>query len=129
MTNKLQDFQHFYLEPYELIWCSPHLQEDIHLHGKLYTSPIFNAAHQDLQASPREPGCNLPCVIVALTLMFWSDGTQLTHFGKGKLWPIYMFFGNESKYRCSKPSNGLCEHIAYLEDVCYIFYIDTVIIC
>jgi hypothetical protein len=81
---------------------------------------IFNTAHQDLQASPREPGCNLPRVVAAL--MFWSDGTQLTHFGKEKLWPVYMFFGNESKYQCGKPSNNLCEHIAYLENVCYTLY-------
>jgi hypothetical protein len=118
LSNKHQDFQHFHLEPYELIWHPPHLGEDIRLQGELYTSPVFNAAHQDLQAASGEPGCNLPRVVA---LMFWSDGTQLTNFGKAKLWPIYMFFGNESKYRRCKPSEDLCEHIAYLEDVSHAF--------
>jgi len=111
---------HFHLKLYELIWHPPHLEEDIHLHGELYTSPIFKSTHEELQAAAGEPGCHLPHVVVAL--MFWSNGTQLTNFGQAKLWPLYMFFGNESKYRHCKPSNHLCEHIAYLEDVRYMFY-------
>jgi len=47
--------------------------------------------------------------------MFWSDATHLTAFGNTKLWPLYMFFGNESKYRRCKPSHHLCEHIAYFQ--------------
>ena len=119
--KKNLDFLHFHLEPYELIWHPPHLKEDVCLQSELYTSPIFNVTHQELQAATGEPGCNLPRVVLAL--MFWSDGTHLTHFGKAKLWPVYMFFGNESKYRRCKPSEDLCEHIAYFEDVCYyLFY-------
>ncbi|KAH6871005.1 hypothetical protein BKA70DRAFT_1451523 [Coprinopsis sp. MPI-PUGE-AT-0042] len=49
--------------------------------------------------------------------MFWSDGTLLASFGGAKLWPCYMYFGNESKYNRSKGSQGLCEHIAYFEDL------------
>jgi hypothetical protein len=91
------------------------------LQGELYTSAIFNTTHQELQAAAGEPGCNLPHVVLAL--MFWSDGTHLTNFGKAKLWPVYMFFGNESNYRWCKPSEDLCEHIAYFEDVChYLFF-------
>ena len=37
--------------------------------------------------------------------MFWSDSTQLTQFGTAKLWPLYVFFGNESKYRRCQPTN------------------------
>jgi hypothetical protein len=117
--KKHLDFLHFHLEPYELIWHPPHLREDVHLQSELYTSSIFNMAHQELQAAAGEPGCNLPRVVLAL--MFWSDSTHLTSFGKAKLWPVYMFFGNESKYRRCKPSEDLCEHIAYFENVCYYF--------
>src|ERR1700692_4795001 len=50
--------------------------------------------------------------------MFWSDATQLTSFGNAKLWPTYMYFGNESKYRRCKPSCHLSNHVAYFETVC-----------
>ena len=30
--------------------------------------------------------------------MFWSDATHLATFGMVKLWPIYLLFGNLSKY-------------------------------
>jgi hypothetical protein len=101
----------FQMEPYEMLWQPANCQMPIHIQGELYTSPAFIDTHRKLQDSPSEPGCNLPRVVVAL--MFWSDATQLTSFGNAKLWPLYLFFGNESKYRRYKPSCNLCEHIAY----------------
>ena len=47
-------------------------------------------------------------------LMFWSDSTQLTTFGTAKLWPLYLFFGNLSKYIHSQPKSGACHHITYI---------------
>ena len=47
--------------------------------------------------------------------MFTSDSTQLTAFGSTKLWPLYLFFGNESKYFQGQPCNNLCTHVAYSE--------------
>ncbi|KIM51966.1 hypothetical protein SCLCIDRAFT_142166, partial [Scleroderma citrinum Foug A] len=88
----------------------------INIHGELYTSQAFLQTHKDLQQSPPEPGCDLERVVV--TLMFWSDATQLTTFSNAKLWPCYMFFGNELKYRRCKPSCCLCSHIAYFNHVC-----------
>ncbi|EGO04531.1 hypothetical protein SERLA73DRAFT_148999 [Serpula lacrymans var. lacrymans S7.3] len=46
-------------------------------------------------------------------LQFWSNLTYLTSFGNAKLWPLYFWFGNKSKYCCCKPSSKLCKHIAY----------------
>jgi Plavaka transposase len=113
-----KDNAHFHYEPYELLWQPNNEQEGVHVrvHGELYTSPSFIDAHRSVQELPGEPGCHLPRVVVAL--MFWSDSTHLTNFGNAKLWPLYMFFGNESKYRRSKPSCNLCEHVAYFETVC-----------
>ncbi|KAG1832562.1 hypothetical protein F4604DRAFT_1945993 [Suillus subluteus] len=70
-------------------------------------------AHRELQESPGEAGCDLPRVVVAL--MFWSDSTHLTTFGNAKLWPLYMYFGNESKYRRCKPTCNLSNHVAYFQ--------------
>jgi hypothetical protein len=113
----LVDNQHFHYEPYELLWKPMLESRETRVHGKVYTSPSFQRAHQTLQESPGEPGCQLPHYIVAL--MFWSDKTLLTSFGKTKLWPVYMFFGNESKYRCCRPSLNLCNHIAYFKQVSF----------
>ena len=106
---------HFHMEPYELLWQPGHLPDEVKMHGELYTSQAFLEAHRALQDSPREPDCDLERVVVGL--MFWSDSTHLTSFGNSHLWPLYLFIGNESKYRRCKPSCNLCSHVAYFEKV------------
>lgn len=103
----------FHYEPYELLWRRS--KNDIRIHGELYTSKVFLDAHHKLLESPLEPGCTLPRRIVAL--MFWSDATQLTSFGDAKLWPLYVFFGNQTKYKRAQPSAKLCSHVAYFQSV------------
>ena len=118
IREKLANPQHdelFHYQPYNLLWQHGG-SAPINVHGELYTSEAFLQAHQSLQESPPEPGCDLEWVVVAL--MFWSDATQLTSFGNAKLWPCYMFFGNESKYRRCRPSCCLCSHVAYFNHVC-----------
>ncbi|EGN94909.1 hypothetical protein SERLA73DRAFT_155594 [Serpula lacrymans var. lacrymans S7.3] len=115
VSEQLSDPQvssHYYFTPYELKWQPEGLEETC-VHGELYTSPAFLKAYQDLQDSPQEPGCNLERCI--LGLMFSSDATQLTTFSNVKLWPLYMYIGNESKYRWCKPNNKSCDHIAYFQ--------------
>jgi hypothetical protein len=104
---------HLHFEPYKLFWQPNDAIEPIRVHGELYTSDTFIEAHNKLQDSPPEPGCDLPRVV--LSLMFASDGTQLTSFSPAKLWPVYLTIGNESKDRRSKPSCQAFEHIAYLQ--------------
>ncbi|KAG1779354.1 hypothetical protein EV702DRAFT_966381 [Suillus placidus] len=111
-----RDDKLFHYKPYKLRWAPPHLDAEVSIYGDLYTSPAFHEAHTKLQDSPAEPGCNLPRAVAGL--MFWSDATQLTSFGNAKLWPTYMYFGNESKYRRCKPSLNLSNHVAYFEMVC-----------
>jgi hypothetical protein len=118
MREKLanaHDNQHFHYEPFELFWQPTDTCADERVHGELYTSPAFLDAHRELQESPREPGCTLPRVIVAM--MLWSDATHLTSFSNEKLWPCYLCFGNESKYRRCKPTNHLANHVAYFQSV------------
>ncbi|KAH6907340.1 hypothetical protein BKA70DRAFT_1065548, partial [Coprinopsis sp. MPI-PUGE-AT-0042] len=107
----------FHYQPSEVFWSPPTNEDEQHIrvHGELYNSKAFVEAHQALQESPPIPGCELERVIVAL--MFWSDETHLSAFGSAKIWPCYLFFGNESKYRRSKTSLKLCEHIAYFDSV------------
>ena len=108
--------RYFRFEPYSLRWKRSGNTEDIGVHGELFTSQTFIAAHRDLQSAPLDPsGCTLPRRIVAL--MLWSDATQLTAFGDAKLWPLYVYFGNESKYERCTPNANLCSHAAYFQTV------------
>lgn len=106
----------FHFSPYEMHWKRNKSEKPIRIQGELFSSPEFIEADRDIQDMPGEPGCDLQRVLVAL--MFWSDATQLTSFGSAKIWPLYMYFGNDSKYLRCKPSSHLCEHVAYFQSVC-----------
>ncbi|KAI0308698.1 hypothetical protein OF83DRAFT_1191943, partial [Amylostereum chailletii] len=114
IREKLTDtsaHEQFHYQPYELHW-QPHADPPLqHLHGKLYTSEAFLKAYQELQSSPREPGCDLPRHIAAT--MHGSYQTHLTVFGDAQLWPGYLLYGNKSKYCRSRLSNHLCKTVAY----------------
>ncbi|KAI0754545.1 hypothetical protein C8Q80DRAFT_1117222 [Daedaleopsis nitida] len=76
-------FSHFHLEPYQLIWDSS----------------------GDSSRSNRVYG-------EAYTSQVFIN-THLTDFGHDKLWPLYMAFGNESKYRRAELSTRAFDHVAY----------------
>ena len=109
----------FHYEPFALHFQPDLASDPVRVHGELYTSPAFIDAHASLQEMPPEEGCSLPRCIMAL--MFSSDATHLTSFGDAQLWPLYLFFGNESKYRRCKPSCRLGHHIAYFQRVSQSF--------
>lgn len=109
-----------HLDPYELLWKPVSRNKEVRVHGELYTSTAFLKAHNELQDSPGEPGCDLPRIVIGL--MFSSDATHLTSFGQSKLWPCYLYVGNESKYRRCKPSSNLCSHVAYFQTVSWLFF-------
>ncbi|KAI9067490.1 hypothetical protein FKP32DRAFT_1673036 [Trametes sanguinea] len=110
----------FHYTPYRLLWQPPagpdgHQAEPQQVHGELYSSPAFLQAHAELEATPREPGCNLPRAIIAC--MAWSDSTHLAEYGNTSLWPAYLLFGNQSKYARARPSTNACHHIAYIPKI------------
>lgn len=81
--------------------------------GELYTSDAFLIAERDLINAHPDPAH--PCVIAAL--MIWSDSTHLAQFGQAKAWPIYAYFGNQSKYTRCKPSTQSAQVIGYVPPV------------
>lgn len=104
----------FHYFPFRRFWDSPS-GERVRVYDEAYTSDVWLKAHDDLQKQPNEPGCELEKVI--LGLMFWSDSTHLTSFGAAKVWPVYLYFGNLSKYMRSKPSCAAAHHVAYIPPV------------
>lgn len=111
---------HFHLSPYRLFRKSPITNEDERIFSELYDSDAFIAAHDEIQRNgplpPDDLGCTREKIVAAL--MFWLDSTHLTDFGTAKIWPIYLVFGNLSKYIRAQPTSGAWHHLAYIPSVC-----------
>ncbi|CAK5265668.1 unnamed protein product [Mycena citricolor] len=101
---------HFHLSPFKLF------HNDTRVYTEIYNSDAFIDKHDKIQRTgelpPDDPDCKLEKVVAAM--MQWSDSTHLTNFGVAKLWPIYVLFGNLSKYMRSKPGFGAEHHLAYI---------------
>lgn len=88
------------------------------IYSEVYTSNAMIQEDAAIQALPPEDddlGVPLPRAVAAL--MFWSDATQLANFGSAKLWPLYLFLGNLSKWTRGKATSRECYHIAYFNSV------------
>jgi len=105
----------FHFSPYRLFHQSPTANAPQRVYSELYDSDVFLDEHDKVQRAALHPddlGCKHERTVAAL--MFWSDSTHLTNFGNAKMWPVYMMFGNMSKYICALPNLGACHHIAYI---------------
>ena len=91
----------------------PNSKDKERMYSEMYDLDTFLDEHDKVQHAPID---NLSCkrekIVVAL--MFWSDATQLAAFGMAKIWPIYMLFGNLSKYVRCQPNFGAMKHLAYI---------------
>jgi hypothetical protein len=105
----------FHLYPFKRIHIHPETKAETRIYDEAFTSDVWIDAHDALQKQPREPGCNLERIIAGL--MFWSDSTHLTSFGNAEVWPLYLYFGNLSKYIRARPTSGACHHVAYIPSV------------
>ncbi|KAK6972044.1 GLOBIN domain-containing protein [Favolaschia claudopus] len=137
-------FEQYHITPFELRW-DPHHRTDNQdstmdptdvdenglpplprghqaLYGEIYTTPSMLKEHNSL---PKTAPLHLETIIAAY--MFWSDSTYLTNFGDASLWPLYTFFGNQSKYTRAKPTSNACHHQAYLPSASFPFLPDTLI--
>ncbi|KAJ7458562.1 hypothetical protein FB451DRAFT_1142228 [Mycena latifolia] len=106
----------FHYTPFKQFWSPSPGSEPQRIYDEIYSSEAMVEAHTALQNQPREPDCTLERVV--LSLMFWSDSTHLASFGDASLWPLYMFFGNQSKWLRVKPRSNVCHHVAYFPKVC-----------
>ncbi|KDQ51293.1 hypothetical protein JAAARDRAFT_199318 [Jaapia argillacea MUCL 33604] len=107
------DSKDFHFHPYEKWYQRPGVDgPPERVYDELFTTQAFLDADAKLQSSPHEPGCALPRAVAAL--MFASDSTHVAQFGQAKLWPGYLYVGNQSKYTRAKPRSRAAHHIAYI---------------
>jgi hypothetical protein len=105
----------FHLSPFKRLWKDPLDNHQERIFDELYTSDSWLDAQDELQKLPKEPGCSLERVIASL--MFFSDATHLANFGMAKAWPLYLYFGNLTKYARSAPKSGACHLVGFLLSV------------
>ena len=108
----------FHYHPYELKWTPPGSSVEERVHGELYTSQAWldeDAKVQSLVLDPTETDKDVPRAIASIMLA--SDATVLGPFASSKAWPIYVYFGNQSKYVRAKPTQHAAHHLAYLPSV------------
>jgi len=104
----------FHLTPFEQLWTTADGRK-VRVYSEAYTSSRMLDAHEEINSLPRPPGDDYERVVSPL--MLWSDATQLANFGDASLWPVYLFFGNQSKYTRGKPTAAACHHVAYIPSV------------
>ena len=87
----------FHFTPFRMYCTRPDGKGDECLFSEVYDLNVFWEEHNKVQRAPTDDlTCKREKVIAVL--MFWSDATHLATFGTAKLWPIYLLFGNLSKY-------------------------------
>ncbi|KIO21350.1 hypothetical protein M407DRAFT_29068 [Tulasnella calospora MUT 4182] len=111
----------FHFDPFTTHWETPSWMPTVdspsdnadtsRIHDELYTSDAWLEEQVKIDALPDVPD-DLPRAIAGL--MFWSDATHLTQLGTAKMWPLYLYFGNQSKLLQGKPSARASHHVAYI---------------
>jgi hypothetical protein len=105
----------FHLMPFKRVWKDPLDGHQERIFDELYSSDAWLQAQDELQRLPKDPSCSLECVIAGL--MLFSDATHLANFGTAKAWPLYLYFGNLTKYARSLPGSGACHLVGFLPSV------------
>ncbi|KLO07476.1 hypothetical protein SCHPADRAFT_983924 [Schizopora paradoxa] len=102
VLSKDPNAKRFHYIPFRLKFQRPGSSSPpIEVYNEFYNSKEWNDEHEKIQrldlsehGVPKDE--KYPRVIAAL--QFWSDSTHLADFGQAKAWPIYLGFGNQSKY-------------------------------
>lgn len=103
----------FHLFPFRSYWKSSSDEPAQRVYSEAYTADHFLGLYEEVRTKPQDTHVT-PVVI---GLMVWSDSTHMTSFGTASLWPIYIYFGNQSKYSRAKPSSFAAHHLAYIPKV------------
>jgi hypothetical protein len=82
-------------------------------YSELYNSQAWIDEHLRIMRDFRDN----PMEKVIAAIIWYSDSTLLAEFGGKAAWPIYQFFGNQSKYFRTKPSTFAAHHISYVPSV------------
>ncbi|KAE9389208.1 hypothetical protein BT96DRAFT_1025149 [Gymnopus androsaceus JB14] len=106
-------FFEFHIKPYKQFWKPSDDEPAQRVISESYSSTRALEIEREVYKSlPKPADPNIETIIA--WAMLWSDSTHLANFGTASLWPIYLYFGNLSKYTRCKPSAYAANHIAYI---------------
>ncbi|THU92687.1 hypothetical protein K435DRAFT_820450 [Dendrothele bispora CBS 962.96] len=112
--------------PAEGVKCSESEAPRLTVDGIFYRKPleVIKSEYERIQLQQHQRQLNDPSLRnesdienVPVGIMCWSDETQVTQFGDQSMWPIYMYFGNQSKYERAKPTSFAAHHLSYIPKV------------
>ncbi|EIW51154.1 uncharacterized protein TRAVEDRAFT_137876 [Trametes versicolor FP-101664 SS1] len=89
----------------------------IRVFSETYNSDAMNQEYAKLRSRPRNPDDAPSVEYNILPIVAWSDATLLALFGSAKLWPIYLYIANISKYIRGMPTEFVAQHVAYIPEV------------
>lgn len=115
-------FSEFDIKPFKRFWKPSENEPVQRVYGETYSSTRALDIEQDLYYGTLEnPLFDSTHEPVIAWLQLWSDSTHLADFGTASLWPIYLYFGNLSKYIRGKSSSHAAHHLAYIPSVSVYF--------
>lgn len=101
--------KHFVFDPYVLLYSRPGRNDPPEpVYSELFNSQAV--VDEDIRIQ------NLPPRTMVM-MMWWSDVTHVTQFGNSKVWPGYVYYGNQSKYERSRPTCHAAHHMVYFPSV------------
>ncbi|KAI0717666.1 hypothetical protein C8T65DRAFT_528232, partial [Cerioporus squamosus] len=89
----------------------------IRVHTDCYNADAMLDEDEKVRRMNRIAGDDLDMEYAVLPLLLWSDETHLSSFGSAALWPIYIYFGNISKYVRGRPTEFMAQHLAYIPEL------------
>jgi hypothetical protein len=107
--------RNFHWVPHKLFHTSQ--GEHVRAYTDIFNSNAMLEEDARIRALPRDPEDGPETELATLAILLWSDSTHLANFGTASLWPIYLFFGNTSKYIRGKPTAFPAQHLAYIPSV------------
>jgi len=115
--------EQFHTFPFKAFWKPGPDDPPERIYSELYTGDFWNEEYDKLR-NEHDNGPNKALEAFIVGLMIWSDATCLAQFGTASLWPIYLYFGNQSKYFRGKPTSFAAHHVAYIPKVILFFFIN-----
>lgn len=112
-----QSSKKYHWVPFKLVHQTQAPSAHLRVYTDIYNSDAMLEEDAKIRALGRHPDDDPNTEVAILAMLFWSDSTHLTSFGTASLWPIYLYFGNLSKYARGRPNARAAHHIAYIPSV------------
>jgi hypothetical protein len=107
----------FHWVPFKLLHQSQTGDPPVRAYTDIYNSNAMLEEDARIRAAGRDLNDDADTEIAVLAMLLWSDSTHLANFGTASLWPVYLYFGNISKYVRGRPNAHAAYHIAYIPSV------------